>query len=59
MSVPPALIVRFGFEEAPDISIDARNDAELARLFDWIDAHPRFLRVIAQLFALADQERAT
>ena len=34
MSVPPAMIVRFGLEEAPDITIDARNDAEPARLFD-------------------------
>jgi len=54
----PALLIRFGLEQAPDITIDARNDSELARLFDWIDAHPQFLRVIAQLFALVEQERA-
>lgn len=58
MSVPPSLLIRFGLEEAPDISIDARNDSEVARLFDWLDAHPAFLRLIAQLYALVERERA-
>jgi hypothetical protein len=58
VSVPPALILRFALEEAPDITIDALNDGELVRLCDWIDAHPTFLRLIAALYALVEQERA-
>ena len=57
MSVAPALIVRFALEEAPDICIDALNDGELVRLCDWIDSRPTFLRLIAALFALVEQER--
>lgn len=58
MSAPvPAVVVRFGLEEPPDIYLDVKNDAELLRLCDWVDAHPEFLRLIAQLFALAERER--
>lgn len=59
MSTPTsAVLIRFGLEEAPDIHIDAHDDGERVRLCDWIDAHPDFFRLIAQLFALIESERA-
>jgi hypothetical protein len=54
----PALIVRFELEREPEIVVDALDDAELARLFDWIDAHPSLLQAIARLFATIERERA-
>jgi hypothetical protein len=54
----PAVVLRFELERAPEILIDAKNDAELVRLCDWVDSHPEFLRLIAQMFVLVEQERA-
>jgi hypothetical protein len=55
---PPAIVIRLELEAAPRLQVDALDERESKRLIDWLDAHPRYLRLIQEAIKLETQERA-
>ena len=53
----PAVVIVLRLEEPAVVAIDCLDDAEEARLRDWVNAHPAFVALIARALA-AKRERA-
>jgi len=49
----PALTIVFGLEEAPHVVTDCVDDAEAARLGDWLAAHPEYVDLVDAALLLA------
>ncbi len=47
----PAVHVVLALEEAPRVIFDCLDDAEEARLDDWLCAHPSLLELLARALA--------
>jgi hypothetical protein len=54
----PAVVVRFELEAAPRLYADATTEAEMARLLDWINAHPDHVDLIDRARELVAHEKA-
>jgi hypothetical protein len=54
----PALVIRVGFEQKPQIYFDCATDHDVVRVCLWIDRHPELYRAIAELFAAVEREVA-
>jgi hypothetical protein len=54
----PAVLIRLEVEASPRLQIDALNESEQRCLVDWLEAHPRYLKLIQDALALERQERA-
>ena len=55
---PPAVLVRFPFEGAPFIRIDAESAEDEARIRAWVNRKPEYLELIQRACQLAERERA-
>ena len=53
---PPAIVIRLELEAAPRLQVDALDERESKRLLDWLDAHPRYLRLIQEAIELEAEE---
>lgn len=54
----PAVVIVLRLEEPAVVALDCLNDAEEARLRDWVTAHPAFVALIARALEVAQRERA-
>ncbi|MFL5922326.1 MAG: hypothetical protein ACJ75Q_00600 [Gaiellaceae bacterium] len=54
----PAVIVRFEFEASPSLYVDAVREGDHARLVQWLEQHPRYLRLIQEALELEAERRA-
>ena len=54
----PAVVIRLELEAAPCVIIDAVNDAELARLADWIHARPGIAELVTFAIELEGEAKA-
>jgi hypothetical protein len=54
---PPAIVIRFELEAPPRVEADWLDDAEDARMMDWLGHHPVYQALIAAGMELAERER--
>jgi hypothetical protein len=56
----PAVIIQVGIEDArPRVGVDCVNEAEAARLADWINSQPDLQELVAFALSLDPREVAT
>jgi hypothetical protein len=56
---PPAIVIRLELEAAPHVYVHDLDEAEEARLGDWIrEARPQYGDLISRALALAEKAKA-
>jgi hypothetical protein len=54
----PAIVIRLELEAAPRVLAGCLDEAEEARLADWLSEHPAYVRLVEDAAALAKARRA-
>jgi hypothetical protein len=58
MSGPPAVTILLPLEGAPRLWVDALNDSEERRLWDWVGSRDDLLALVARALELAEETTA-
>ncbi len=58
IAVTPAILIELRIEAAPVVTLVCMNDAEEARVVDWIRAAPGLAELVARAVELAEKTRA-